>query len=307
MIDKKTHKYIQEAVLKRTKVSERTPEQNVQAAENLSRARQWHEDHPVDFRNIVSHYDEATEGEHHDGRNWYSDAQHFSKAIAKSTGVPHHTVVGLTANYSPQTDWHTNMLHAARVARHRKAVGGKEQKPYFKYGKTLASNQQKDAADKMIKGTHYNDVLKGNKVRAFAHLIEHGGNADNDKPEVCVDRHAHSVASGARITDEAFGISGLKSKKKYDQVKSAYIQAAKHINERSGAKIGDSHYTHPHQVQAITWLVRQRKNNEEDLKNSPKEASLKLVKAAKARESAKTKWQNYSGTWHPELKDKFRE
>jgi hypothetical protein len=298
---------LSEAALAKTKAADRTPAQQEQHAAGQAKASDWHAQNPVNHMNIVDHYDSATPEEHHDGKHWYKDAQHFSKAVAKSTGVPHHTVAGLTANYSPQTDWHTNMLTASRVARHKKATGGVTQKPYYKYGKTMASEKQKEAAQRMLDGDHHDSVLKGFKTRAFAHLIEHGGDADHNDPQVAVDRHAHSVASGARITDAAFGVAGLKGKKKYDELKNSYVQAAAHINGRNNAKLGDDHYVHPHQVQAVTWLVRQRRNNQEDLRNSPKETEEKMIKAGKARDTAKAKWGTYSGTWHPELQGKFKE
>lgn len=298
---------ISETTLKKIKVGEMSPQDKMTHEQIRAEGENWHRDHPVDHMNIVNHFDQATLGEMHNGKTWYSDAQHFSKAIAKATGVPHHTVAGLTANYSPQTDWHGNMLTAARVARHKTAVGGGEQKSYYKYGKSLASNQQKNAAQRMLNGEHYDNVLSGQKIKNFAHLIEHGGNQDNHNPHVAIDRHAHSVASGARISDAAFSVSGLKSKKRYDYLKNLYVQAANHINQRSGANVGDAHYVHPHQVQAVTWLVRQRLNNEEDLKNASGKVKQKLIKAGKSRETSKKKWQSYSGTWHPELAGKFRE
>jgi hypothetical protein len=69
----------------------------------------------------------------------------------------------------------------------------------------------------------------------------------------------------------------LAGKKRYGQLKQAYVDAAHHINTRSGAQIGDAHYVHPHQVQATTWLVRQRLNNEEDSAEA-KSGSAKLQK-----------------------------
>jgi hypothetical protein len=296
-----------EETLKKLKVGDMSPQDKIAHERNRAEGENWHMNNPVDHMNIVDHFDRANPGELHNGKTWYSDAHHFSKAISKSTGVPHHTVAGLTANYSPQTDWHTNMLTAARVARHKKPVGGGGQKQYFGYGKTLASEQQKTAAERLLKGEHYSSVLSGHKVSHFAHLIEHGGNADHNDPHVAIDRHAHSVASGARISDAAFSVSGLKSKKRYDHLKNLYVSAADHINNRSGATRGSPDYIHPHQVQAVTWLVRQRMNNEEDLKSTSSKTTQKLVRAGKSRITAKKKWQNYSGTWHPELSTKFRE
>jgi len=280
--------------------------QYLSEARDTSAGKQWHKDHPVDYMNIVNHHDQATKVEHRAGRNWYRDAQNFAQTVSRSTKMPVHAIAGLTSVYSPQTAWHDNMIVAARVARHGKTVGGKEQKPYYRYGKSFADNQQRKAAERIINGEHYENVIKGFKTKAFARLIEHGGDKDPNNPEVVVDRHAHSVASGARITDAAFSVSGLKGKKKYDSVKKAYIQAADHINARTGAKIGDKHYLHPHQLQAITWLVRQRLNNEQDIASGKKDSKA-VVKAAKSREKAQQKWRNYSGTWHPGVSHLFED
>lgn len=265
----------------------------------------WHKKNPVHHMNIVKHFDAATPEEIHNGKHWYSDAHHFAKVIAKETGHQIHTIAGLTANYSPQTDWHSNMITAARVARHNKPVGGKEQKRYYNYGKSFASEVQRQAADRMLKGEHYDKVISGHKIRHFAHLIEHGGNKDPNKPHVVIDRHAHSVASGARIPEKAFNDAGLKTKKRYHEIVNHYHKAAAHINERNEAKPGDPHYIHAHQVQAVTWLVRQRLNNEEDVRSLKGKTEAKIAKAGKNRELSKEKWKNYAGTWHPQLAKHF--
>lgn len=270
-----------------------------------SAGKAWHEKHPVDFMNIVDHYDQATKGEVHHGRNWYKDAHEYANTVSRATGLPKHTVAGLTSVYSPQRDWHNNMIDTSRVARRKTPIGGKAQKPYYKYGKAFAGEQQGKAAQRLLNGEHYDKVITGHKTHAFASLIDHGGDKDPSNPHVVVDRHAHSVASGARITDAAFSASGLKSKRGYNKVKKAYIQAADHINQRTGAKIGDSHYLHPHQLQAVTWLVRQRLNSEEDARGGKDPKAL--AKTGKARETARSKWKSYSGTWHPGVSHLFEE
>jgi hypothetical protein len=270
-----------------------------------SAGKEWHEKHPVDHMNIVDHFDKATKGEVHNGKSWYKDAHEYANTVSRATGLPRHTVAGLTSVYSPQRDWHNNMIDASRVARRKTPIGGKTQKPYYKYGKAFAGEQQSVSAQRLLSGEHYDKVITGQKTHAFASLIDHGGDKDPKNPHVVVDRHAHSVASGARITDAAFGAAGLKSKKGYDKVKQAYIQATDHINSRSGAKVGDSHYIHPHQLQAVTWLVRQRLNSKEDSEGGKDPKAL--AKSGKARETAKAKWKNYSGTWHPGVSHLFKE
>ena len=258
------------------KIEHMSPEQHKHFRQADEEGKQWHHEHPVSHENIIHHYHQATAEEKHHGHTWYHDAHHMTKVIAHDTSTPVHTMAGLVSNYSPQTHWHTNIMTAAKVAREKKAVGGKG-------SGVFASSQQKEAAHKMLHGEHYEHVLKGHKTKAFAHLIEHGGNKDEHKPHVVVDRHAYSVAAGHRITDAAFGHAGLKSKKKYNEVSHAYHKAAEHLSAEHGIKI------HPHQVQATTWLVRQRLNAEHN------------TKQAKAAGKAKEGWNKYAGEHHPHL------
>ena len=251
-------------------------------------ADQWHLDHPVDHKNIVKRFKSATPEEIRQGMNWYKDAHHTMKALAKDTKVSNHQMAGLISNYSPQTYWHTNIITAARVAREKKAAGGPG-------GGVMASTVQKTAAQRMLDGEHYNDVLDGHKTRAFAHLIEHGGDQHQNnpqhpdyKPRVVIDRHAHSAASGARLSDMAFGRAGLKSKKKYGAVEQAYVDAAAHLSKKHGMQI------HPHQVQAVTWLAQQRLNSVVNKKVKSTGVSAVAVKA-------KEMWNKYAGTHHPKL------
>jgi hypothetical protein len=193
-----------------------------------------------------------------------------------------HTMAGLISNYSPQTHWHTNIMTAAKVARHKQALGGKG-------SGVFADERQKHAAHRMLNGEHYDHVLTGQKTHAFAHLIEHGGNKDPKNPKVVVDRHAYSVAAGKRITDAAFGKTNLKSKKGYNHVADAYHRAAKHLSEQHG------HEIHPHQVQATTWLVRQRLNHNEE------HAAVGSGRTAKVGQRAKDNWHKYAGEHHPSI------
>jgi len=262
------------------KIGELTPDQHKLLRQNEAEGAQWHAEHPIHHQNIVDHYNQATAEEKHAGHTWYSDAHHMAKVVAHDTKTPMHTMAGLISNYSPQTHWHTNILTAAKVAREKKALGGPG-------SGVFADNRQKDAAHRMLMGEHYDHVITGQKTHAFAHLIEHGGNKDPNKPKVVVDRHAYSVAAGARITDAAFGQTKLKSKKGYNHVADAYHRAAKQLSEQHGMQI------HPHQVQATTWLVRQRLNGAQDT------SKAKAVKGVAAK--AKANWNKYAGEHHPSI------
>ncbi len=230
---------------------------------------EWEKTHPVDHMNIVDHYNQATKDERHNGRIWYKHAHQVARDLSSAHGVSVSQAAGLLSAYSPQTKWHHNIINAARAVKAKLGIGGTKGTPenpkYFpaKGGTPFATGSTKDWADRILSGEHHSTVLTGFKTGAFARLIEHGGNKDDSNPEVVVDRHAYSVATGARVNKEAFGKSGLQGKKKYNMVKDAYIRAAAHINDQNGAKLGDAHYLHPHQIQAITWLVRQRKNDAE--------------------------------------------
>jgi len=204
--------------------------------------------------NIVGHWDMASEEEKGQGKNWYPDAHHIAKAIA---GGDAHKGAHVLATYSAQTPWPINMHNASRSFREGKAVGGKG-------GGVMASGQQRDSAQRVMNGENGQDVLKGHKIRAFAHLIEHGGDKDPSNPRVVVDRHALSVAAGRRLSDAETGPAqqAMANHHYYKHTEDMYHQAAQHINKRDG-RTGDDEVK-PHEVQAATWLVQQRSNQKDD-------------------------------------------
>lgn len=269
-------------------VNQMTPEEyethKAKVAKDKAEGEEWNRKHPVKIKNIVDHWHKATDDEKHDGMNWYADAHHLSKHIANDTGTPMHVMAGLMSNYSPQTHWAANIHNAARVARTKVAMGGPGEG-------IMASKTQKRAAQRMLDGEHYDKVLSGPKTRAFAHLIEHGDNApDTEHSHVVVDRHALSVAAGARATDAAYSHSKLGTKARYDHVSETYRKAAKKISHETGQTV------HPHQVQAVTWIVRQRLNEEDDRAMSK---SGKGSRSASAARRALQHWNDYAGEHHP--------
>jgi hypothetical protein len=257
-------------------------------AKDKVEGEKWNRRHPVRIKHIVDHWNEANEDEVKAGLSWYEDSHHLARHVANDTGHPLHVVAGLLANYSPQTHWATNIHTAARVARTRKAEGGPG-------SGVMASTNQRKAAERILNGEHYDKVLSGPKIRAFAHLIEHGGNLDDDHDRVVVDRHALSVACGARATDVAYTHSKLGTKGRYDHVSEAYRKAAKRISKQIGTHVS------PHQVQAVTWIVRQRKNEAEDIATAKSASSGTAVIARQAIE----KWNEYAGEHHPALLGKI--
>lgn len=210
----------------------------------------WFRAHRVHYRNIVQHWEHATAAEIHDGRRWYADAHRVATAIA---GGDTQLGAGMIAVYSPQQAWVANLLLAATVLRTRVGLGGAG-------SGVFASTAQKQAADRLLAGERYEQILSGPKVRAFAHLIEHGDNPRPDRSHVVIDRHALSVAHGNALTIAQYSSAPLRtvrlrdgspSHPHYDYLVELYHQAAAEISHRHEPVAA-------HQVQAVTWLVRQR-------------------------------------------------
>lgn len=99
--------------------------------------------------------------------------------------------------------------------------------------------------------------------RDFASLIEHGGDPDPDPAtaRVVIDRHALSVACGHALTTAEYGAAPLSgsrrrngsiSRRHYDHVVALFRNAADTLT-RPGRRPPLA----AHQVQAVTWLVRQ--------------------------------------------------
>jgi hypothetical protein len=215
----------------------------------------WFRVHPVSCENIVWHWEQATRDEVTQGMCWYADAHHVAVGIADGNA---HLGAGMLAIYSPQQGWIGNVLNAARVLRERKGIGGPGSGMF-------ATTAQKHAADRLLAGERYGDILNGPKVRDFAHLIEFGGDQDPGDPHVVIDRHALSVAHGRALTSreyESAPVNGFRRKDgsisrwQYDRVVDLYRRAAELISAHLGERVA------AHQVQAVTWLVRQRLNQE---------------------------------------------
>jgi hypothetical protein len=270
-------------------------------------ADEWAKRNPIHPQNIVDHWNAASPEEKDHGMSWYADAHHTTKILAEGTNTPLHTMAGLVANYSPQTHWATNVITAAKSARLKAGLGGPANHHGFsqypeghpRAGETrgiMASTGQKENAEKLLQapededearsnGTHYENVFTGPKIKSFARLIHSGG----DDHSVVVDRHAYSVASGARASDAAYGHSGLGKNKRYRELEDVYRAAAAHISNHEGTTV------HPHQVQAVTWLVRQRLNEQGDQALARKGRTS----AVAARRSI-TEMHQYMGEHHPE-------
>lgn len=235
--------------------------------------------HPPSHKNIIDVYDQATPGEKVAGASWYPNAHKIAAAMGRSHGVSTRTAAGVIAAYSPQTPWGRNLMEANEVLRTHKAVGGKgaaldivrtpSDFNESRYG-VMASGVNHKRAQALLGGADFENVFGGRrnkngslpphslKVRSFAELIANGGQTDPHRTKVVIDRHAASVARGLRMTEEEYAIDGPSSShKKYAAYADAYRKAAEELSKREGRKIT------PEEVQATTWLTRQRLNNTE--------------------------------------------
>ena len=253
----------------------------------------WFRTHPVHHQNIVWHWNNATDDEIDRGLRWYADAHNVAKAIA---GGDAHLGAGMIAVYSPQQAWVANLLLAAQVLRDRVAIGGAG-------SGVFASTAQKQAADRLLAGERYHQILSGPKVLAFAHLIEHGGVQAPDSRHVVIDRHALSVAHGDALTARQYGAAPLRAVNRrdgsihhphYDYLVELYYVAARAVSERHG------HPVHAYQVQAATWLARQRLSQTA----TRARGTTPLDKGREhARANAEIAWQRFRQSHLPQLEE----
>ncbi|TQM11052.1 DUF7178 family protein [Pseudonocardia kunmingensis] len=224
-----------------------------------ARAQEFVRHHPMKVENVLDHWYVGTNDERRQGMDWYVDARATCAVIAQDTGLGQYEVAGLVAVYSVQTVWASTIVTAARVAKSKNPLGGVG-------SGVMATERTKAQAQRILNGDHYDEVLKGYKTNAFAHLIFYGGDSSEDETagctRVCIDKHAYSVACGTRATDAAYAASGLQSKLCYEQAANCYRGAADILSDNQGS------YIAPHQVQATVWIVRQRFNESQSKGNN---------------------------------------
>lgn len=251
----------------------------------------WFSTYPISVDNIGWHWARASRQEVERGMAWYADAREVATVIASGNA---HLGAGMLAVYSPQQAWAGNLLLAARALCEGRGIGGPG-------SGVFASTAQRRAADRLLAGESYEDVLTGPKVRDFARLIEHGGDRDPATPRVVIDRHALSVACGRPLTVAEYGAAPLKAYRRadgsirhrhYDRVVQLYLQAARIIAGREHRRVA------AHQVQAVTWLVRQRLNQLTERDRGP--SVLDRGRGA-ARARAEQRWHDVQIRQFPHL------
>jgi hypothetical protein len=254
---------------------------------------------PAHADHVMKMWHASNDDEKASGKRWYADAHLVAKALGTLHNGEHphgntHLAAGMLANYSAQTGWEANQHNAARALHEGKGIGGPG-------SGVFASGRQKDAADRMMAGESHHDVLSPNahKIRDFAHLIEHGGDAHPHDPHVVIDRHALSVATGRRMTDDDYGSFPKTQRHYYGHVVGAYHEAARKISEQTGEPIA------AHMVQATTWLAQQRHNHEgeaEQAKADPANNANRLNRGREvSRQKQERQWGDFRQQHLPDL------
>jgi hypothetical protein len=251
----------------------------------------WFQTTGLHHEHILNHWDKATDEEKQQGARWYPDAHHVAKAIAKlhpaitDDHEAAHKGAGVLSAYSPQQNWWANMHNAARSFVTGRAVGKGEG--------LMVMGSHANAAQKILDGEHHQKVLKGPKTQDFAHLIEHAGNDEHGQPSqrVVIDRHALSVAAGRRLSSDEAGGFPSANRHYYEHAAEHYRRAAAVISDREGRHVP------PHEVQAVTWLTRQRLNTDED-QNSPGGKGRQTV-----QRNQRQQWKDLASEHTPQLKE----
>lgn len=297
-------KHHQATTLPKSKIpiGQMTPEQlaEYKAAQEYARvgSLKWLQDNPRSPENIVAHWDQTTPEHRDQGMSWYQDAHNAAQQIARDRGITVNQAAGLIANYSPQQHWATNLEMASRAAA-GEVIGGPKQPGRRGF---MASRSQADVAARILAGEDYHDIFRGKKITSFGHLIEHGQDTDPAHPAVVVDRHALGVAHGGYADDGVYthskvsgGVRKDGSSPVYDNVADMYRQAADMINARGGY---NGVPIQPHQLQAATWLTRQRLNAEGGYSDNNANVANRTRKVA---EASVNNWNAYAAENHPGL------
>lgn len=168
--------------------------------------------------NIIATLGMATPAELMEGSNWYHVAHELASKLSPGDVW---RGAGVIAALSPRERWERNVMNATRAFVTGVATGN-----------TFTMNAQAQA---ILDGTPTLDVLKGDKVRAFATAIALCGMTDT----VTIDRHAYDIAMAQVGTDATRKIGKVI----YRELSAAYVEAG-----RQAGLTGS-------QVQAVTWVT----------------------------------------------------
>jgi len=193
--------------------------------------------------NILAIYNQASENEVTNGKNWYKDANELTRLMAVKYELTHIQTAGIIASLSPGTNWNQNIIDANHLC------------SYLKMGQSIDNivvttyNQNKFKAVKIYFTTQITEnecfklILgaskKVNKTSSFFLNILHPDCSDC----VTIDRHSFRVNLGLTELPQI-----ALTEKRYRIMAEAYKKTAKKIN------------LNPIELQAITWLTFRRLN-----------------------------------------------
>jgi hypothetical protein len=195
--------------------------------------------------NIKSVLDQATYDEVLVGKQWYSSAHEYAKALAKSGCISVTKAACILAALSPRVSWTNNKRDAMHIVRSLAMMQKINPNQLFAYDANVNKAIAIFWCPSDDESTLFSLVGNGNKTRSFANCILNPRN----KRDVCVDTHATSVAAGKRVTANEAGKLVFSKHKGYSQVAAAYIEA------------GTSRGYTGLEAQAIAWVAYRRLHN----------------------------------------------
>ena len=209
----------------------------------------------VTVGNIERVFKSATQERISETRQWYQNAQDFTKAVANqlnANDLSRFKVSGVISAISPRNEWNKNKSDAVNLC--KEFVSNKYyQLNLFGYHMLLNSkvctfNSNKSKAIKILlsNDSEIETILKGNKLISFYRGII------GDTEAVCIDGHAFNIASN-RVTSLA-EVPTI-SDKNYKTLQNVYRDAKNFINKRYGLNLKTG------ELQAVTWNEYKRLHN----------------------------------------------
>lgn len=166
------------------------------------------------IKNILFVWNQCTE---QDKIHWYEEANKFALLLTKESHLTIQQTCGIIAALSPLKQWNENKRIAALLTQDINTKGIHTPLCTNKARK-IANLSSFEADNEEI----INNILKGQKIKAFFHNILHPNYSIN----VTIDRHALSIAVGKKLT----GRNMKMSEKEYNFYVSAYKETAKKLN-----------------------------------------------------------------------------
>jgi hypothetical protein len=183
-------------------------------------------------RNIRQVFDNATTDERREGMGWYLKAHVETEAMASKYRFTTAQTCGVIAALSPGRQWDKNLEDAETLLNAFKRGLRRRDLPLV--GSYGWRNVEK--AENILLSGEPLLFLSGPKTRAFYQCLVNPWKPDDRA--VCVDRHAFSVAFGARLAENQMP----RDKAGYERVARAYRRTS------------DDLQLAPHVLQAITWI-----------------------------------------------------